>query len=284
MAKGVFISYRRNDTPDVVDHLHSRLEQALGKNQVFRDSHSIPTGQDFKREIYSALVNCSVVLVVIGPNWVGDTNNGLRRINDPSDFVRLEVELALECGEAILVLPVLVGDASLPKAAALPQSLHPILSRQAAVLRRGHDFSADFKALLRHVRRHLGRWRWRRTHRPARPYWNEKSVESQSSPQPTSLEQLLESGLVDGLDVFYQADKIFALLDDAICDELASIDVEFEELSDDRAGLSDLLDRAAYATDIAERSSSDFHVELVEISDKIQERLDLIDRDAEDED
>src|SRR5262245_28727874 len=92
----VFVSYRRSDSPEVTGRIYDRLVEQFGPDRVFRDLDSIPAGVDFRAEIARGVEECGAVLVVIGPGWlVAADANGNRRLDDPNDFVRPEVEAAL---------------------------------------------------------------------------------------------------------------------------------------------------------------------------------------------
>jgi formylglycine-generating enzyme required for sulfatase activity len=145
----VFISYRRDDSADVTgrifDKLRSHFEQDL---VVFRDVDFIPLGRDFREVITEAVESCAVLLAVIGPSWVDHRNeDGERRLDDPHDFVRLEIETALK--RKIPVVPLLVSRARMPKAAQLPGSLEPLAFRNGLEVRRDPDFHHDMDRLIR---------------------------------------------------------------------------------------------------------------------------------------
>jgi hypothetical protein len=89
----IAISYRREDSLSVAGRLYDRLEQRFGNENVFMDFDSIPPGVDFRDQIKNTIERSKVVIVVIGPNWLGQKSDATRRINDPEDFVRLEVTL-----------------------------------------------------------------------------------------------------------------------------------------------------------------------------------------------
>ena len=106
-----------------------RHRRAGGENRVFRDIDTIEPGQDFVAVLDEALNSVSVLLVVIGPKWVAITDaHGRRRLDDPGDFVRMEVGRALSRG--VRVIPVLVEDARMPRAAELPEELRALTRRQ----------------------------------------------------------------------------------------------------------------------------------------------------------
>lgn len=95
MAK-VFISYRRTDSSQIVGRIDDRLEAAFGRKNVFRDLDSIHGGANFVGKINEAINQTDVALIVIGAHWIDAVDEqGNRRLDNPRDFVRLEVEAAL---------------------------------------------------------------------------------------------------------------------------------------------------------------------------------------------
>jgi hypothetical protein len=151
MGDRVFISYRRSDSQAAVEHLMLRLADQFGTGQVYRDLDSNRAGFDFTKEIDAALDASVVVLVVIGPGWVTATDkDGRRRLDDPGDFTRREVEQALHDDKR--VIPVLVDAAEMPKAEELPESLWP-LARCHAVRLRSTDWGYDVERLIEHLER-----------------------------------------------------------------------------------------------------------------------------------
>lgn len=128
----VFISYRRDDAAGYAGRLEEALERRLGRDSVFRDVTDIPPGGDFMAAIRARLAQADAVLVLIGPRWAGGEADGRRRIDDPQDFVRLEVALALESG--VRVVPVLLPGIGMPTEAALPDGLKPLARRNAVTL------------------------------------------------------------------------------------------------------------------------------------------------------
>ena len=131
--RGVFLSYRREDTAYPAGWLFDRLVQHFGRDQVFKDVDSIPLGDDFVEVITAAVADCAVLLALIGDRWLTITGeDGRRRLDDPDDFVRLEIEAALT--RNVRVIPVLVGSAQMPRPADLPASLAKLVRRQALEL------------------------------------------------------------------------------------------------------------------------------------------------------
>lgn len=143
----VFISYRRGDSAGHAGRLRDALEAVLGPDQVFQDVTSLAPGEHFADAIRESIESSDVVLVVIGRHWADAADAaGDRRLDDPTDVVRLEVETALASGRR--TVPVLVDGATLPSAAALPSSMAPLVAAHAAEL---HDasWSSDVERLVR---------------------------------------------------------------------------------------------------------------------------------------
>jgi tetratricopeptide (TPR) repeat protein len=141
----IFISYRRDDAAGEAGRLADHLLKRFGADRLFLDIETIEPGSDFVQVLQRSLKETAAVLVVIGRRWVDIPDAaGRRRLDDPADFVRQEVEAAL--GRDIPVVPVLVQGARLPRAEDLPAPLVPLVTRQAATL--DHDeFHADAERL-----------------------------------------------------------------------------------------------------------------------------------------
>jgi hypothetical protein len=131
MADTIFINYRREDSAATAGRLHDRLAQAFGRKRIFMDVDQIPAGIDFVAHLNSQVAACGVVLVVIGPHWLDVKNEaGQRRLNQPDDFVAIEIAAAL--ARDIRVIPVLVDGASVPQASELPDSLKPVCTENSS--------------------------------------------------------------------------------------------------------------------------------------------------------
>jgi hypothetical protein len=132
-GSSVFISYRRDDTAANAGRLYDHLSNHFGEDNVFMDIDTIATGSDFTEAIRDALSRCNVMFVLIGRNWLSITDNsGRRRLDNPGDFVRLEIETAVRRG--IRMVPVLIDGAEPPMAKDLPLSLQPLIKYQALQL------------------------------------------------------------------------------------------------------------------------------------------------------
>ena len=148
---GIFISYRRSDSPDATGRIYDRLVSEFGKAQVFKDVDSIPLGRDFRGHLNTIVSECGVMLAIIGPRWTDASSEaGQRRLEDPDDFVRIELEAAL--ARDIPVVPVLVGLAQIPVASELPASLASMAFRQSIAVRPDPDFHNDATRLVTSLR------------------------------------------------------------------------------------------------------------------------------------
>jgi hypothetical protein len=155
----IFISYRREDSEHVTGRIYDRLEAHFRRDRVFLDVDNIPLGVDFRKHLDEAVGQCDVLLAVIGEGWLDvcypeGPKRGRRRLDDPADFVRIEIESAL--ARNIHVIPVLVGKAAMPREEDLPDLLKPLASRQAAPVRGGRDFRGDVDRLIDGIDRLLG--------------------------------------------------------------------------------------------------------------------------------
>ncbi len=143
----VFISYRREETAYPAGWLYDRLAERYGGGQIFKDVDSIQLGDDFVEVITTAVGSCDVLLALIGEEWLTITDaQGRRRLDDPDDFVRLEIEAALT--RNVRVIPILVDGASMPRADQLPDSLARLVRRQALELSPAR-FDFDTNRLLK---------------------------------------------------------------------------------------------------------------------------------------
>jgi formylglycine-generating enzyme required for sulfatase activity len=149
----IFLSYRRDDTGPYAGRLYDRLQQHFGRDDLFMDIDTITLGLDFVEAIQDAVGSCQVLLAVIGRQWLTSTDpEGNRRLDNPEDFVRLEITTALR--RDIRVIPVLVGGASMPRATELPEELRPLARRQALAV--GDRFHPDVDRLMQALETVLG--------------------------------------------------------------------------------------------------------------------------------
>jgi TIR domain len=134
----IAISYRREDSLPIAGRLYDRLERRFGQKNVFMDFDSIRPGFDFRDQIKETIERSKVVIAVIGHDWLGQKTDGTRRIDDLTDFVRIEIAHALHRG--IPVIPVLVNNTTMPMAESLPADIQDLAFRHALPLDGGLDF------------------------------------------------------------------------------------------------------------------------------------------------
>lgn len=142
----IFISYRRSDSSDVTGRIFDHLKSRFGEPRLFKDVDSIPLGSDFRTVIADAVTECKVLLAIIGVDWLDVADErGRRRIDDPNDFVHIEVATALS--RQIPVIPILVDNTTMPKSAVLPDALKELAFRNATPVRADPDFLHDIDRL-----------------------------------------------------------------------------------------------------------------------------------------
>ena len=146
MAK-ITISYRRDDSMDITGRIFDRLSSRYGRDAVFRDIDSIPPGRDFREHIALNLGDSDLLMVVVGPHWMGGDRHGKPRIHSDTDYVRTEVEIALS--RRIPVIPLLVSDADMPEPGDLPENIRDFAYRNAVPIDSGRDFDHHMTGLIR---------------------------------------------------------------------------------------------------------------------------------------
>lgn len=149
MAK-VFISYRRDDAQHQADRVHAALKRHVPNPQrdIFIDIDNIPVGVDFVAHLDAKVAECDVLLALIGPNWLEARHpqTGQRRLDDPDDFVRIEIASALKRG--IPVAPILLDGTPMPTKDRLPDDLKPLVRRHGVEIRR-NTFDGDTERMIR---------------------------------------------------------------------------------------------------------------------------------------
>jgi TIR domain-containing protein len=150
----IFISYRRQDSGDVTGRIYDRLVHHFGKEAIFKDVDSIPLGVDFREFLGDAVGKCNLLLAVVGRQWLNSQNeSGVRRLDDSRDFVRIEIESALQ--RDIPVIPLLVQGAGVPAENDLPSSMRALVYRNAISIRPDPDFHHDIDRLITGVELHF---------------------------------------------------------------------------------------------------------------------------------
>ena len=147
---GVFISYRREDSSGSARGIYDRLAKGLGRKNIFFDVDSIAPGVDFVELLTERVSVCDALVAVIGAEWTSSVDrNNRRRIDNPHDFVRIEIEAALERG--VRIIPVLVDGAIMPAPEDLPESLRKLVRLQGIEISHTR-FDADVRKLTRTLR------------------------------------------------------------------------------------------------------------------------------------
>jgi hypothetical protein len=150
---GLFISYRRDDAAADAGRLFDRLKLCC-RTDVYLDITTKP-GHNFREVLAAKLEACDVVLVLIGPRWLTaqDPKTGLRRLDDPADFVRFEIATALQKGKTII--PVLLPGGKVPRKEELPEDIQELIWCEAADIRYEH-WHDDVNTLISQLPRSLG--------------------------------------------------------------------------------------------------------------------------------
>lgn len=152
--RAIFISYRREDSEGEAGRLFDDLVAVFGEESVFMDVAAIEVGRDFRKAIDDSVATCGVLLAVVGKGWVDAKNAaGNRRLDDPSDFVRLETASALK--RDIPVVPVLVRGATMPRPEELPDDLKEFAYRNGCELTHPR-WSSDVQLLVNALKPMVG--------------------------------------------------------------------------------------------------------------------------------
>jgi TIR domain-containing protein len=165
----IFLSYRREDTSGHAGRLYDALAERFGDENVFMDVDTIEVGADFAEAITRAVASCDAAIALIGRQWLAAADaKGRRRLDDPNDFVRLELEAALE--RDVPVVPALVQGAGHPTAEELPATIAPLARRQGVELddEGWHD---DVERLIERLERAVGMPPAPSVAPKARPWW-----------------------------------------------------------------------------------------------------------------
>jgi formylglycine-generating enzyme required for sulfatase activity len=154
MTGKVFISYRRDDSAGHAGRVHDRLELEFGRDLLFMDVDAVPLGMNFIKILDEAVAKCDALLAVIGPNWLDlRDNEGYRRLDDPHDYVRIEIAAALQ--RDIPVIPVLLDGAEIPQVNQLPEDIKELALRNGLYVRHA-SFHNDMDRLIAGLRAPLG--------------------------------------------------------------------------------------------------------------------------------
>lgn len=150
----IFISYRRSDSQGESGRLFDDLVRQFGKNAVFMDVVGIDAGRDFRRAIDDSIQSCSVLLAMVGPLWIEAADEqGTRRLENETDYVRLEIAAALR--RDIPVVPVLLRGAKIPRSEQLPGEIADLAYRNAVELSHAR-WKSDVQVLIKALRPMVG--------------------------------------------------------------------------------------------------------------------------------
>jgi hypothetical protein len=140
----IFLNYRREDAAGHAGRLWDALSEGIedqpgfDENQIFMDIDTIEPGVDFREAIRKAVEASDVFLTVIGRHWLTATDSkGRRRLDNPADFVRVEIESALQRAAQhhdVRVVPTRVQGADMPGVEELPDALADLAHRNAIEL------------------------------------------------------------------------------------------------------------------------------------------------------
>ncbi len=148
----IFISYRHEDSNYVSGRIYDNLINKLQNASIYKDVDSIPLGIDFREHIRNSVGLCTILLAVIGDHWAVN-KDGINRLLDETDWVRIEVETALN--RNIPVIPLLIDGAKIPTAEILPESMQALQFRNGMPIRPDPDFHHDMQRLLDGIATHL---------------------------------------------------------------------------------------------------------------------------------
>jgi hypothetical protein len=148
MSGKIFISYRRDDSRYQARMIYEAFLRGMPRENVFMDIDTIPLGVNFVKVLEGWVEQCEVLLVLMGAGWANSTDpkTGKRRLDNPKDFVRVEIRGALT--RDIPVVPVMLDGAEIPDEAQLPDDIKGLLSRNAEFVEY-RTFDADVQRLLR---------------------------------------------------------------------------------------------------------------------------------------
>lgn len=151
--RAIFINYRRSDAEGEAGRLFDELTLQLGSDAVFMDVAAIEPGRDFRKAIDQSVENCSVLLAMMGQDWLCASDAaGKRRLADANDFVRIELASALR--RDIPVVPVLVRGAKMPRPDELSEDLRELAYRNAVELTHAR-WKSDVQVLLKALRPYI---------------------------------------------------------------------------------------------------------------------------------
>ena len=147
MPNKIFISYRRKESQDITGRVHDGIAGYFGADAVFMDVDALVSGKEYRAQIGSLINRCGVLLAIIGEDWLECTDDrGTRRLDDPDDLLRIEIQTAIENG--LTVIPILVHGAALPASDRLPEALASLAGQRPVEIQSGLPFRTDIRKLI----------------------------------------------------------------------------------------------------------------------------------------
>lgn len=148
----IFLSFRRADSKSFADNIYDALAEAFGRDNILSDVDDIPFGVDFRDYLWEEIAKQDMVLVLIGRGWAMVRDDfGRKVVENPADMVRMVIEMALQ--QKKMLIPLLVGGASMPVATDLPDSLHELCYRRPFEIQGSTGFKADVEKLIANIKR-----------------------------------------------------------------------------------------------------------------------------------
>lgn len=150
MKKKIYISYRRSDSYSgeikmLFDQLSRRLVDA-----EFAIDRDFDYERSWEAQIEEESLTWDLVLVFIGPTWTNSKNSeGLPAIKSKDDFVRKEIAFALSLSKT-QVIPILIGDATMPLSEDIPADLKSLLSLNSFSLHK-KSWERDLEKLAKYL-------------------------------------------------------------------------------------------------------------------------------------
>lgn len=150
--KKIFVNYRQKVSLMQAGRVSDKIASHFGYSSIFHDKSSLIGGSNWKQDIENSINQCAVMVVVIGDGWLTQTNpDGGRRLDDPNDYVAMEIATALE--RKITVIPVLVDNAPRLYSDSLPDKLKGLAFIEPIIIR-NDDWNADINKIINAIYLH----------------------------------------------------------------------------------------------------------------------------------
>ncbi len=154
MVQEIFLNYRPNDRPGMTGRISDQLVMSFGLDAIYNPTIIVPPGADVRVYRRQALQSCVVMLVVIGPAWLRSrANNSASKLADENDPVRTEIVTAL--GASKQVIPVLLGDTTMPQTENIPYEMGELTNRASLRVRADPDFAPDMGRVIKAIKRYV---------------------------------------------------------------------------------------------------------------------------------